>query len=591
MRPPRHVQWLRFVVISLSSTTFWLRNAASVHRETSILRANDVRSILPVVAPHEQSSSQLGGSNQLPAMISTNKTNFLRKKPKVQPVRRTLGKIYYIQKNFDRTAYMERWLSRQTKVPFVSIPVNVTNGDNLSIYQQVASFVQLDTPVHSMEEQRNLILIIQDNFKIFDQTLGRLERALKWLPDDFDIAQLDCFLTSSLIMEEARKDFVGVYQQDSFTGGLHAMVWRPSRLDRIEAFFRKSNSMKCALESSDNLKMYCLHFDRYHRIGCFHHRTPPTFSMYSSSTCTSYDVNNESFHLELTNLPSATEKAFHSSVFNMAGVYYTYRVISTATENISIESERASNYLLLGICSANTNLARRQAIRQTWAPLAWRTYFVVAGRDFSKVEQEFYLYKDIIWVDTDEHYKFGLTPKTMAFLHFATSKVKNMEHAFKTDDDMFVNITKLHSDLSIDIDYFGLPMVGTGPVRDVESKFYMSPEEYGSDTFPTYATGGGYALSPRFLECAVSKLPSLGKMWWEDVAVGLLAEMCNIVLTAADWDPASVRSPGDYFSKHPTTIPIAHRISIENQFRIHRGLEPFFDEDSFITPRLCPDSA
>ena len=59
------------------------------------------------------------------------------------------------------------------------------------------------------------------------------------------------------------------------------------------------------------------------------------------------------------------------------------------------------------------------------------------------------------------------------------------------------------------------------PVRDNSSKFYTPYEYYKEDHFPPYATGGGYALSQKFLNCARSKMPKMQPMWWEDVATGL----------------------------------------------------------------------
>lgn len=95
-----------------------------------------------------------------------------------------------------------------------------------------------------------------------------------------------------------------------------------------------------------------------------------------------------------------------------------------------------------------------------------------------------------------------------------------------------------------------------------------------------------------------------GMMWWEDVAVGLLAEACQVSLTPAPWDPKSIRAPGSYFRSLTTihknssrtshmitsSMNIAHRVSIENQYRIHHGLPlAIHQEDGYKTSRMCPE--
>jgi len=616
-------------------------------------------------------------TNQEPVPRNHEETKPSVKKSRIRPIGRTLDKVYYIQMDSSRRTYMERWLNNQTKVPFqrivptAAIEHSDKEPDWFSIYLQVASVIQqdLDHHHHRHQEQNGLALVLLDHFRIFDKTLGRLERALKWLPDDFDVARIDCFQTYGLTMvsQEQRKDFVQVLEHtaasDSSTssgwttiprGGWYAMVWRPSRLGRIRAALQQAQrerwSMECFLASLPHLrtngtgfKSYCLNFHHHYQVGCFHHlkptpEVPNVESKLSGNICglTVGDTTPSagaststpalsSWQFLLTPLNSSTSASNNTMrreatnvVFHVAGIEYSYRAILPPPA-----TPLRIKILVVGVCSTKTNFVRRQAIRQTWGGddsslpaghASWRTYFVVAGRNFSTLAQEFDRYQDLIWVDTEEHYKTGLTPKTMAFVDFAQKvmarssddKEDREMFAFKTDDDMYLNVTKLQLDLfsSPSMDYFGLPMKNTAPVRDLTSKFYMSPQEYSGDIFPPYATGGGYAMSFRFLQCAVRHLPTLQilrNMSWEDVAIGFLAEACGISLTAASWDPSSIRNPGLFFTNltklskatsngNHYRIDIAHRVSIENQFRIHHGLPYAFDEDWFETMRLCPES-
>ena len=85
----------------------------------------------------------------------------------------------------------------------------------------------------------------------------------------------------------------------------------------------------------------------------------------------------------------------------------------------------------------------------------------------------------------------------------------------KVDDDVFVNpdnlwdtleSTKLHS-ISLDnskrfINYalIGKTMVNIPPVRDVTSKFYLSPSVYSREVFPSYLQGLAYILTGSLLQ-------------------------------------------------------------------------------------------
>ena len=160
------------------------------------------------------------------------------------------------------------------------------------------------------------------------------------------------------------------------------------------------------------------------------------------------------------------------------------------------------------------------------------------------------------------------------------------------------------------IHYFGLMILNVSPVRDPASKFYLSTEFYPEGKFPPYATGAGYALSKQFLSCAVEEMASMRTMWWEDVATGMLAASCNTTLVHSGWDRNSIGDPGLYFQKRQKQlllmqqrkqnqqqatmegiqlVPIAHKISPENQYQLYQNLPLHFTEELYKVPLRCPD--
>jgi hypothetical protein len=127
----------------------------------------------------------------------------------------------------------------------------------------------------------------------------------------------------------------------------------------------------------------------------------------------------------------------------------------------------------------------------------------------------------------------------MTLIHFAHFHMANhFRYLFKTDDDVYINVTRIKQELSntderMMIDYYGLALKDTKPIRRVRNKFYISKRDYPDEYFPIYAPGFGYALSNSFCACSVQEFPLLSFIPWEDVSVGLLAKNCNVSLTNA----------------------------------------------------------
>jgi hypothetical protein len=223
-------------------------------------------------------------------------------------------------------------------------------------------------------------------------------------------------------------------------------------------------------------------------------------------------------------------------VFVLSNETYSYRYYNNVLSSSSKE-------ILFGVVSDPCKPERRQAIRTSWASVGIhhhhrvRVVYVVAGTKCD-VQAEFHQQQDLLWLQAREHYREGLTRKTMALVHYAHRD--NVPYVFKTDDDVHVNVTQINLELSLRnhssgtiIDYYGYGLLETKPIRDSAdwgAKWYLSPETYPNEYFPDYAAGFGYALSQNFIKCAMERMPTMRHMPWEDVAVGMLAQTCNVTL-------------------------------------------------------------
>lgn len=255
-----------------------------------------------------------------------------------------------------------------------------------------------------------------------------------------------------------------------------------------------------------------------------------------------------------------------------------YRVPTASLENLKEES------IIIGVLSGAAVKERRTWIRSTWAYNKRNVFFIVAG-DFDSISEEYDEYQDIIWVDKEELYvteTSTLTYKTEAFLSIMYERVmmghqgSNVKYLFKTDDDSYCDYNQLHKVLTEelnDVDYWGKCATGRKPNRnhDVpwQRKWYISYEMYPEPEYPPYCAGAGYALSRKFLDCAIGEGHAAHVRYQpnEDVAVGLLAERCKVI--ALDDDRVSIRWEGRPTMKNKV---IQHYIKDENKMREHHRL-------------------
>ncbi|KAK3587720.1 hypothetical protein CHS0354_042511 [Potamilus streckersoni] len=115
------------------------------------------------------------------------------------------------------------------------------------------------------------------------------------------------------------------------------------------------------------------------------------------------------------------------------------------------------------------------------------------------VEEENKIHSDIIKEDFVDTYQ-NLTYKTMMAFKYAITKCSHAKYVFKTDDDMWVNITGLvkviqREKTTLQTAVGGDCRHGAGPIRDPGSKWYASFQSYPHDSYPGYCSGTGYVTS------------------------------------------------------------------------------------------------
>jgi beta-1,3-galactosyltransferase 1 len=251
-----------------------------------------------------------------------------------------------------------------------------------------------------------------------------------------------------------------------------------------------------------------------------------------------------SHHQDGVNPSLLIEKSFSLTVLNHSYTYsYPKRLLQEA-----IQPRGKTPSILFGILSTPENKIPREAIRQSWGRDE-NLLFIVGGSLTAEVLQEMTVSHDILFLHAEEDYRSGLTRKTMLALHFMDHLCRDLstclEYLFKTDDDSYVNTTRLRMELQRTdrhkshhqrIEYYGEPSVKTEPDRNKTSRFYISEEEYPARYYPNYAYGMGYAVSNKLASCASREMQKVRKQPpWEDVATGAFARRCSVKLTHAQW--------------------------------------------------------
>lgn len=200
---------------------------------------------------------------------------------------------------------------------------------------------------------------------------------------------------------------------------------------------------------------------------------------------------------------------------------------------------RPAPFLVLLIATEARQVEARNAIRQTWgnesvAPgLGFIRLFLLGENEGElgllqqrMLEAESRRHHDIIQQGFMDSYK-NLTIKTLMGMNWVAIHCPRASYVMKTDSDMFVNteylINKLlRPEMKPKKNYFtGNNMRGFAPNRNKNSKWYMPPELYPSDKYPTFCSGTGYVFSGDLATKIYRASLSISHLHLEDVYVGI----------------------------------------------------------------------
>ncbi|CAI5641753.1 lactosylceramide 1,3-N-acetyl-beta-D-glucosaminyltransferase B [Oreochromis niloticus] len=215
--------------------------------------------------------------------------------------------------------------------------------------------------------------------------------------------------------------------------------------------------------------------------------------------------------------------------------------------------------LLLFVKTSPENIERRMAIRSTWGNETYiqntlgvtvKVVFVLGAVQTKETEplwskssgvgfqyqliQENRLHGDLIQQDFLDSFH-NLTLKLIMQFHWMHSRCPHARFLMTADDDIFVHMPNLVSYLqdvsSRDVKDFWVGRVhrGAPPIRDKESKYYVSYEMYPWVTYPDYTAGAAYVVSGDVAEKIYHATLTLNaSIYIDDVFMGICASTVGV---------------------------------------------------------------
>jgi hypothetical protein len=200
--------------------------------------------------------------------------------------------------------------------------------------------------------------------------------------------------------------------------------------------------------------------------------------------------------------------------------------------------------LILLILTTPKALKRRMVIRDTWLSYAQRNYaniryaFLLGAVHDPETQEAIDLedkhYRDFIQGDFPDNY-YTITLKTLLGYHWAAKHCPNNTFVLKTDDDVFINIPAILDLISnhgkmLQNSIAGFCRKDIEPVRDIESKYFVSYSEYPMEKFKGYCSGTGYLTSINVVKYVVNISENIPFFHLEDVFIAFCMEELNFSL-------------------------------------------------------------
>ncbi|XP_040194928.1 beta-1,3-galactosyltransferase 5-like [Rana temporaria] len=250
-------------------------------------------------------------------------------------------------------------------------------------------------------------------------------------------------------------------------------------------------------------------------------------------------------------------------------------------------------FLVLLVTTTHDQKTVRMAIRKTWGQeqliLGKRvvTFFLLGTNPTPSTEKDAFLseeidtYKDIIQKDFMDTYD-NLTYKTLMGMEWITNHCPQTHYVMKTDVDMFINtfylVQLLMRKKQTSNLFTGFLKPTDAPIRDKNSKWYVSESEFSGDKYPPFCSGTGYVLSVDVAQRIYNISFSVPFLKLEDVYIGMCLEKLNIGLQELHDKPVFFPSKPPFSVCTYRNLVTSHRVEPHEMILYWDTLEKAQDE-------------
>ncbi|XP_073473335.1 beta-1,3-galactosyltransferase 5-like [Aquarana catesbeiana] len=267
---------------------------------------------------------------------------------------------------------------------------------------------------------------------------------------------------------------------------------------------------------------------------------------------------------------------------------------NSSTNFLEATCKQNPPFLVLLVTTTHDQMTVRMAIRKTWGQEQLIhgkrvvTFFLLGTNPTPSTEKDSFLseelntYKDIIQKDFMDTY-YNLTYKTLMGMEWITHYCPQTHYVMKTDIDMFINtfylVELLMRKNQTSNLFTGFLKPTDAPIRDKNSKWYISESEFNRDKYPPFCSGTGYVLSVDVAQRIYNISSSIPFFKLEDVYIGLCLEKLNITLQELHEKPVFFPSKPPFSVCTYRNLVTSHRVQPEEMKLYWDALEKSQDEE------------
>jgi len=257
------------------------------------------------------------------------------------------------------------------------------------------------------------------------------------------------------------------------------------------------------------------------------------------------------------------------------------------TVNRTVASDKCQKeeiLLTILVISSPNHFQQREAIRKSWGisnKEVVLSFLVGVSKDDEtqrQVLKESEENEDIIVNNIIDTYE-NLSLKTLSafnwFLHFCNKS----EFLLKVDDDMFVQVEKVLDKVRETIKQSQKKKLIMGnisrnwkPVRNPQSKYFITEAQYSEERYPDFATGPSYLVSKAALRDIYQHAMELNYIHLEDVFLtGVVAEDVNVSREDLhEFKNNAVRIPAQFMGCTIEKSFTIHKVGPSEQLELHQ---------------------